>query len=107
MITKEQIQEVTKVIVDTVHPQKVYMFGSYAKGTATEDSDLDLLVVVKDSVLPKRKRTIPIYMSFFKMKATVNTDILVRTEAELREWENVPQAFMTSILPTAKLIYER
>ncbi len=31
-----------------IAPQKVYLYGSYAKGTATEDSDIDLAVISDD-----------------------------------------------------------
>ena len=106
MITNEQILAVTKIIVDIVQPKQIYLFGSYANGTANSESDLDLLVIVNKSELPKRKRVEPIYLSLLKNKKMVNTDILVRTESEIEEWKNVSQAFLTSILPTAKLIYE-
>ncbi len=42
MVTNEQIQPVTDVIVDHF---KHILFGSYATGTATEDTDIDILVV--------------------------------------------------------------
>ena len=106
MITNEQILAVTKIIVDIVQPKQIYLFGSYANGTANSESDLDLLVIVNKSELPKRKRVEPIYLSLLKNKKMVNTDILIRTESEIEEWKNVSQAFLTSILPTAKLIYE-
>ena len=42
MVTNEQIQPVTDVIVDHF---KHILFGSCATGTATEDTDIDILVV--------------------------------------------------------------
>lgn len=48
MVTQKQIKEATSIIVDALQPQKVYLFGSYAKGNATETSDLDLLIVMPD-----------------------------------------------------------
>ena len=35
----------------------VILYGSYARGTATEDSDVDFLVVVDDSLKPHEVRT--------------------------------------------------
>ena len=106
MISKEQILGVTQIIVDTLKPKQIYLFGSYANGTANNESDLDLLVIVDKSELPKRKRVEPIYLSLLKNNKMVNTDILVRTQSEVDEWKEVSQAFLTSVLPTAKLIYE-
>ncbi len=45
MITSEQIQIVVDTIVEHYQPQMVILFGSYATGEATEESDLDLLVI--------------------------------------------------------------
>jgi len=39
--------------VDVVKPQKVYLFGSYAKKTISETSDVDLLVIISDKTKTK------------------------------------------------------
>lgn len=44
-LTDVLLQEITKRIVTALQPEQVILFGSYAEGRATEDSDLDLLVV--------------------------------------------------------------
>jgi uncharacterized protein len=49
MITKEQIQEATKRLVEVYQPEAIYLFGSYAWGEPTEDSDIDLMIVVEDA----------------------------------------------------------
>ena len=45
MVTEEQIQAIVARIVAGYQPDRIILFGSYAYGTPTEDSDLDLLVV--------------------------------------------------------------
>ena len=61
MITEEQINLLKDVIVQTMHPERIYIFGSYATGIANEDSDLDILIEVKYSELPKRKRPLELF----------------------------------------------
>ncbi|HCP99747.1 MAG TPA: DNA polymerase III subunit beta, partial [Candidatus Latescibacteria bacterium] len=39
------LEEVTHKIVDIFHPEQIILFGSYAYGTPTRDSDVDLLVI--------------------------------------------------------------
>jgi predicted nucleotidyltransferase len=46
-ITPEIIKEVTNRLVKTYKPLEIYLFGSYAWGQPTAESDLDLLVVVE------------------------------------------------------------
>jgi len=54
-ITEELIQEIKNCIVSAVHPEKIILFGSYAYGTPTKDSDVDLQVIML-SEEPMHKR---------------------------------------------------
>ena len=42
MVTKQQIEKITKIIIETVQPTKIYLFGSYRTGQATESNNMDL-----------------------------------------------------------------
>jgi predicted nucleotidyltransferase len=53
-VTPEGIERVVRQIVERFHPEKVILFGSYAYGTPTEDSDVDLLVVMETDENPVR-----------------------------------------------------
>ena len=46
MVAMSRIQELSDRIAREFHPDKIILFGSYAYGTPTEDSDVDLLVVL-------------------------------------------------------------
>ena len=47
---KQNLDAITKVIVETVPVESIYLFGSYAYGTPNKDSDFDLYVVFKDEL---------------------------------------------------------
>jgi uncharacterized protein len=47
MISNETIEEVKQRLIKAYKPLKIYLFGSYAWGHPTEDSDLDLLIVIE------------------------------------------------------------
>lgn len=49
MISQQTIETVKKRLVDVYHPLAIYLFGSYAWGEPTEESDLDILVIVDKS----------------------------------------------------------
>ncbi len=53
MITPTQIRQVSDEIARRFQPERIILFGSYAYGTPTEDSDVDLLVVMP---LPEKGR---------------------------------------------------
>ena len=104
-VDEEFLEEVIKRIVSAVDPERIILFGSHAYGKPKKGSDLDLLVVVKESSLPRYKRSIPIYKALAGI--LVPKDVVVYTEKEIEEWNNVPLAFITTITRKGKVIYEK
>ena len=47
---KQNLDEISQIIVETVPVESIYLFGSYAYGIPDKDSDLDLYVVFKDEM---------------------------------------------------------
>lgn len=101
-ITNELIQEIRNRIVSAVHPEKIVLFGSYAYGTPTKDSDLDLLVIMPSDE-PMHKRVLQIRKLLRDFR--VPKDIIVYTPQEVEKWKNVTNAFITSIIKKGKVIY--
>jgi len=57
LISPETISFVVRAGVENFYPLKIILFGSYASGHPTPDSDLDLLVIMEtESDLPRHKR---------------------------------------------------
>jgi len=56
-ITPEKVQAVVQRLIQ-VRPKKIILFGSYVRGNATRDSDLDVLVVAGDEVENPRRESI-------------------------------------------------
>ena len=83
MISKDKIQEVVSRLVETYDPLEIYLFGSYAWGNPTEDSDLDLLIVVDHSNQKRRKRVSSGYLALFGLQ--ISKDIIVYTKDEFDE----------------------
>ena len=52
VVTLKHIKEIVHQIVQHSHPQKIILFGSHAYGTATVDSDVDLLVMMDTEEKP-------------------------------------------------------
>jgi len=47
---RDEIDKLTRIMVETVPVERIYLFGSYAYGTPHKDSDLDFYVVLKPGV---------------------------------------------------------
>lgn len=55
MISKKRLDEIKEKIVKAVSPEKIILFGSYATAEATEDSDVDLLVIWNTNLNPHQR----------------------------------------------------
>lgn len=102
MDVQAHIKNLCKQIVDRFRPHKVILFGSYAYGVPTPDSDIDLLIV-----MPFDGR---IHEQAVKIRRDLNStlpiDLLVRTPDQVRERVEMEDFFMREIVEQGKVLYE-
>jgi predicted nucleotidyltransferase len=99
-----EIEELGKRIGEEFGAEKVILFGSYAQGTATKDSDVDLLVVAETS-LPARQRYGAVRRLLVNVPASF--DIIVKTPAEFDRWRSVVNHIAYFADKYGKVLYER
>lgn len=103
-VTEELLREVVRRILSVGTPRKIVLFGSWARGQARPDSDLDLLII-EESDLPRHRRARRHRMALLGLFPA--KDIVVWTPGEVRQWQHVPNAFITTILAEGRVLYER
>jgi predicted nucleotidyltransferase len=69
------IDQIVKAIVSATNPDKIILFGSYARGDYGSDSDLDILIL-KKGLKNEREVTSSLYMDFFDKKIPVAVDLI-------------------------------
>jgi predicted nucleotidyltransferase len=99
-----KIQEMVRRIVEAVHPDRVVLFGSRARGEAGPDSDVDLLMIAP-SEAPSDERTVPLCQAIGVMG--VSKDLIRQTPEGAGEWRNVRSHFLTRVMREGKVLYER
>ena len=104
LITQSTIISIVQTIATQINPQQILLFGSYASGTPTEDSDLDLLIVMETD-RPKNKRATPIRLLFRPVPCSM--DILVFTPQEIEYWNGTTNHIITNAFLTGKLVYDQ
>lgn len=82
--------------------ERVVLFGSYAQGHATEDSDVDLLVII-----PFEGRSVEQSVRIrMQLRPKFPVDLIVRTPQKVRQRLEMGDGFMQEILQKGKVLYE-
>ena len=101
MVSDEQIRDLCDNIVREFHPERVILFGSYAYGTPTEDSDVDLLVV-----LPYEGKGYRMCADIARStQPAFAVDMLARTPDELRDRLVLGDFFLREIVEKGTVLY--
>ncbi|HJW86720.1 MAG TPA: nucleotidyltransferase domain-containing protein [Candidatus Brocadiaceae bacterium] len=103
MISEAVIKKAIDRLVEAAKPQKIYLFGSYARGDARKQSDLDFLVI-EQSLKNRRKEMVRLHDAIRSMRIPV--DILVTSESTFNEWSDVPGTVMHRAKTEGRLCYE-
>jgi predicted nucleotidyltransferase len=99
----DKIPEITRLIVQTSNPERIILFGSYARGNFDADSDLDLLVIVPN-VKHLRQESIRVRRALRGLLAPV--DIVVATPEQIARLGNTSGLIYQSALQEGRVLYE-
>jgi len=104
MIPPDLINDIIARIKDRFHPEKIILFGSYATGKFTEESDVDLLIVA-DTDLPVRERFPAVSRLLGDFPAAF--DVILKTPEEYERTKSVVNHIVYFADKYGKVVYER
>ena len=104
--TQEKVDLAVKTAIDVAKPSRVFVFGSWARGNATPESDLDLAVLLpddrKEEIAALRKQ---ILRHFSDIRMSI--DLLLETEDDLATFGSLAGTVYFDIANEGKLVYEQ
>lgn len=98
-----RLAEVVRRLVTTFRPERIYLFGSAARGDGSPDSDYDLMVVVPDDTTPELRRSGRAYEALWGVG--VAADVLVWTRTAFDERTHLQASLPATILREGRLLH--
>ncbi len=98
------IKEAVRRIIAGFNPEKIILFGSYAYGQPSPNSDMDLLIIMDTNVKP-HKRAVPIRKVLKDIG--IPKDVIVKTPEEFERFKDVIGTIIYPAVHKGKLLYER
>jgi predicted nucleotidyltransferase len=96
------VKRVVKIIAEAIHPQKIILFGSRAKGTARPDSDLDLVIIYAGE---KSKRQVKLDIHRLLEPASFPMDLFVLSPEEMLRQRHVANTLAREVAERGVTVY--
>ncbi len=103
MFDYSMVDQIVEIIVRDFHPERIIIFGSVARHEATDDSDLDILVVM-DTDRPHFRRSSPIKHRVYET-FLLPMDMIVLTPQEFEAYKDVDTSLAHHIVSTGVVTY--
>jgi len=101
---QKTIRKIVDILIDKYHPIKIILFGSYAYGTPSADSDIDLLIIKNTDKRPI-DRWVDVKRLLRDITRTLPISPLVYTEQEIKERMDIKDFFVEEILEKGEVLY--
>lgn len=103
MVKRSQIRAFSRAVAREFYPQKIVLFGSYAYGKPTENSDVDLLVIMPRTRERGERMSLRIPHA---IPRDFPLDLLVRTPCDVAKRLRWGDPFIWELLEKGKVLYE-
>jgi predicted nucleotidyltransferase len=97
------LETATQRLVAEFQPEQIWLFGSHAWGTPTEDSDVDLMVVVRDSDEPSIRRSQRAHRCLRGLG--MPKDVIVPTRAQVDRYKHLRASLFHQVLAHGRKLY--
>jgi len=102
MRNQKEIKKIVGQIVKSYKPEKIILFGSFAWGKPTKDSDVDLFII-KNTKKPKGERLAKVEKIL--LDRTLPLDILIYTSQEVKRRLSLGDFFIEDVIKKGEVVY--
>jgi predicted nucleotidyltransferase len=99
----DELRQRIRESLTPLHPQKVIVYGSCARGGANQDSDIDLIVVLDTDTVPttyreRRENRLAVRRALDELNRDYALDVLVYTSPEWKRFQDMGSAFSREVV---------
>jgi predicted nucleotidyltransferase len=102
---KAELANIVRVLADTGTVSKIFLFGSYARGEETPDSDIDLCVLTPEKVEDDFELASDYLIKLLGIKK-MPLDLLAFNQDDFYAYTDLPASFQYEIAEKGVLLYE-
>lgn len=104
IVDQPSVEQIVETIVEALHPNRIILFGSRARGQWRPDSDVDLMIELETD-LPFNERALRVYSLFHPRRWSM--DVVVYTPTEASQFRQGQYSLLREIERTGRVVYER
>lgn len=103
MLEPKMLEEIAHRVAAELRPERIILFGSHAWGEPTNDSDVDLLIILGEKTEPGYRMARRAYRALRGLRVPV--DFVIRSHAEVEENRNIPASLEYEVLHRGRVLY--
>ena len=102
-LDNDLLETVRQRLVTEFQPEQIWLFGSHAWGMPTDNSDIDLMVILAQSDERPIRRDQRAQLCLGRLP--ISADVLVRTRQEVNRVRNLPGSLTHDVLNKGRKLY--
>lgn len=107
MYTSNDIQFITDFIAKEINPEEIILFGSYARKSPSDDSDLDLLVLMKEEIPRDEKRKLLYQIREMLFSKDYQADIVLNSKDNYDKYKKYIGTIFNSVYKEGIVLWKR
>ncbi len=107
MYSKKNIEKAKNTILKAVDAEQIILFGSYARGDYNKDSDIDLMVIIKEKIDRKEKNKILDKMAIIFFENNLNIDFFIKTKEDIEKYRNMVGTIIKTALEQGRILWKK
>ncbi len=105
MYLEQDFDTIRDAILAEVTPDRIVLFGSYAKGSQTKDSDIDIMILLKDDISRKDKLNLLYRIEKRFLKLPYSVDIVLKSRTQFEEYKEYLGTLNNDVAKDGKILW--